>query len=87
MLLLATYDLAHSDRLVLQPVCFSCKMPSAVMLQVGGLSVINAIAGAYSENLPVICIVGKEGSPHAVCTHFAPQSLIMCSHDRGSKLQ
>lgn len=25
---------------------------------VGGLSVINAIAGAYSENLPVICITG-----------------------------
>ena len=28
------------------------------VMQVGGLSVINAIAGAYSENLPVICIVG-----------------------------
>ena len=25
---------------------------------VGGLSVINAIAGAYSENLPVMMIVG-----------------------------
>ena len=32
---------------------------TAVLEQVGGLSVINAIAGAYSENLPVICIVGK----------------------------
>lgn len=30
-----------------------------VAVQVGGLSVINAIAGAYSENLPVICIVGR----------------------------
>ncbi|WVZ16124.1 hypothetical protein V8G54_009106 [Vigna mungo] len=29
-----------------------------VTFTVGGLSVINAIAGAYSENLPVICIVG-----------------------------
>ena len=25
---------------------------------VGGLSVINAVAGAYSENLPLICIGG-----------------------------
>lgn len=29
-----------------------------VTFTVGGLSVISAIAGAYSENLPVICIVG-----------------------------
>ncbi|CAH9074754.1 unnamed protein product [Cuscuta europaea] len=29
-----------------------------VTFTVGGLSVLNAIAGAYSENLPVICIVG-----------------------------
>ncbi|KAK7349807.1 hypothetical protein VNO77_07510 [Canavalia gladiata] len=29
-----------------------------VTFMVGGLSVINAIAGAYSENLPLICIVG-----------------------------
>lgn len=29
-----------------------------VTFTVGGLSVINAIAGAYSENLPIICIVG-----------------------------
>ena len=61
--------------------------PSAFLLQVGGLSVINAIAGAYSENLPVICIVGKESSAHAVCMDFAPQSLIICSHDRGSKFK
>ena len=26
---------------------------------VGGLSAINAVAGAYSENLPLICITGK----------------------------
>ncbi|KAF7825517.1 pyruvate decarboxylase 2 [Senna tora] len=29
-----------------------------VTFSVGGLSVVNAIAGAYSENLPLICIVG-----------------------------
>jgi TPP-dependent 2-oxoacid decarboxylase len=26
---------------------------------VGGLSAINAVAGAYSENLPLICITGE----------------------------
>ena len=26
---------------------------------VGGLSIINAIAGSYSEDLPVICITGQ----------------------------
>ncbi|XP_060216847.1 pyruvate decarboxylase 1-like [Lycium barbarum] len=29
-----------------------------VTFPVGGLSVLNAITGAYSENLPVICLVG-----------------------------
>ncbi|KAH7518673.1 hypothetical protein FEM48_Zijuj09G0195900 [Ziziphus jujuba var. spinosa] len=29
-----------------------------VTFTVGGLSIINAIASAYSENLPIICIVG-----------------------------
>ncbi|KAK9152966.1 hypothetical protein Sjap_000446 [Stephania japonica] len=33
-----------------------------VTFTVGGLSLINAIAGAYSEGLPVICIVG---GPHS----------------------
>ncbi|KAG7960892.1 hypothetical protein I3843_10G150100 [Carya illinoinensis] len=33
-----------------------------VTFTVGGLSVLNAIAGAYSENLPVICIVGGPSS-------------------------
>nr|AWD32146.1 pyruvate decarboxylase [Selenicereus undatus] len=33
-----------------------------VTFTVGGLSVINAIAGAYRENLPVICIVGGPNS-------------------------
>ncbi|KAK9715319.1 hypothetical protein RND81_06G156700 [Saponaria officinalis] len=34
----------------------------AVTFTVGGLSVLNAIAGAYSENLPVVCIVGGPNS-------------------------
>lgn len=29
---------------------------------VGGLSLVNAIAGAYSEDLPIICIVGGPNS-------------------------
>ncbi len=39
----------------------SCKNSSRD-LAVGGLSLINAIAGAYSEDLPVICIVGGPNS-------------------------
>nr|CAD1817547.1 unnamed protein product [Ananas comosus var. bracteatus] len=34
----------------------------AVTFTVGGLSVLNAVAGAYSENLPVVCIVGGPNS-------------------------
>ncbi|OWM67107.1 pyruvate decarboxylase 1-like [Punica granatum] len=34
----------------------------AVTFTVGGLSLLNAIAGAYSENLPLICIVGGPNS-------------------------
>ncbi|KAL3753585.1 hypothetical protein ACJRO7_000917 [Eucalyptus globulus] len=33
-----------------------------VTFTVGGLSVLNAIASAYSENLPVVCIVGGPNS-------------------------
>ncbi|CAK9319855.1 unnamed protein product [Citrullus colocynthis] len=33
-----------------------------VTFTVGGLSLINAIAGAYSEDLPVVCIVGGPNS-------------------------
>ncbi len=58
------------------------------LLQVGGLSVINAIAGAYSENLPVICIVGKQGI-QSTCylSLILHHSLsIVSSHGRGSKL-
>ncbi|XP_047162591.1 pyruvate decarboxylase 1-like [Vigna umbellata] len=41
-----------------------CKGVSAcvVTFNVGGLSILNAIAGAYSEDLPVICIVGAPNS-------------------------
>ena len=34
----------------------------AVTFTVGGLSILNAIAGAYSEDVPVICIVGGPNS-------------------------
>ncbi|XP_026441200.1 pyruvate decarboxylase 1-like [Papaver somniferum] len=34
----------------------------AVTFTVGGLSILNAIAGSYSENLPIICIVGGPNS-------------------------
>lgn len=33
-----------------------------VTFTVGGLSIINAIAGSYSENLPIICLVGGPNS-------------------------
>ncbi|KAL3717024.1 hypothetical protein ACJRO7_008581 [Eucalyptus globulus] len=33
-----------------------------VTFTVGGFSIVNAIAGAYSENLPLICIVGGPNS-------------------------
>ncbi|KMZ75486.1 Pyruvate decarboxylase [Zostera marina] len=33
-----------------------------VTFTVGGLSVINCIAGSYSENLPIICIIGGPNS-------------------------
>jgi hypothetical protein len=45
-------------------VCARCRGVGAcaVTFTVGGLSVINAIAGAYSESLPVICLVGGPNS-------------------------
>lgn len=33
-----------------------------VTFNVGGLSILNAIAGSYSEDLPIICIVGAPNS-------------------------
>lgn len=33
-----------------------------VTFNVGGLSILNAIAGTYSEDLPIICIVGGPNS-------------------------
>uniref|UniRef100_A0A8R7PLQ3 pyruvate decarboxylase n=1 Tax=Triticum urartu TaxID=4572 RepID=A0A8R7PLQ3_TRIUA len=53
----------------------------AVTFTVGGLSVLNAIAGAYSENLPVICVVGGPNSqtttqqPHPPPHHRPPRLL------------
>ena len=34
----------------------------AVTFTVGGLSAINAVAGAFSENLPLVCVVGGPNS-------------------------
>ncbi|CAI9090987.1 OLC1v1025896C1 [Oldenlandia corymbosa var. corymbosa] len=42
-----------------------------VTFTVGGLSLINAVAGAYSENLPVICVVG---GPHS--DYYASHKII-----------
>ncbi|GAB4851369.1 Pyruvate decarboxylase 1 [Ancistrocladus abbreviatus] len=42
-----------------------------VTFTVGGLSVLNVIAGVYSENLPVICIVGVESSESGCGCGFA----------------
>eukprot|EP00897_Mesotaenium_endlicherianum_P009183 jgi/Mesen1/8293/ME000045S07742 len=41
-----------------------------VTFTVGGLSVINAIAGAYSESLPVICLVGGPNSNDFGTSHI-----------------
>lgn len=41
---------------------------------VGGLSAINAVAGAYSENLPLICITGE-------CSRLA-ESVSAHTHDQ-----
>lgn len=49
-------------------------------VQVGGLSVINAIAGAYSENLPVICIVGRPRSKAYMIANVTFASKISFQH-------
>lgn len=41
-----------------QPSVFAGVGCFAVTFTVGGLSAINAVAGAYAEDLPVICITG-----------------------------
>ena len=45
----------------------------AVTFTVGGLSAINAVAGAYAEDLPVICITGVSivGFAHAALQYTA----------------
>lgn len=50
-----------------------------VTFTVGGLSVINAVAGAYAENLPLICVVGGPNS-----NDFASNRRL--HHTIGSKL-
>ena len=47
-----------------------------VTFTVGGLSIINAIAGSYSEDLPVICITGTlTFGPHLHDTFEGPADL------------
>jgi pyruvate decarboxylase len=46
-----------------------------VTFTVGGLSVINAIAGAYSENLPLICLVGGPNSNDYGTNHILHHTL------------
>lgn len=41
----------------------------AVTFTVGGLSAINAVAAAYAEDLPVICITGVS---NLWCAHAVP---------------
>ncbi|KAF2282320.1 hypothetical protein GH714_043849 [Hevea brasiliensis] len=67
----------------------------AVTFTVGGLSILNAIAGAYSQDLAVICIVGgpnsndygaKTSSPHHRIVGFLPgASVLSGSHLPSSK--
>jgi len=47
----------------------------AVTFTVGGLSIINAIAGAYSGNLPVICLVGAPNSNDYGTNHILHHTL------------
>lgn len=46
-----------------------------VTFTVGGLSVINAIAGAYAENLPVICICGGPNTNDFGTNHIIHHTL------------
>lgn len=46
-----------------------------VTYTVGGLSVINAVAGAYAENLPVICITGAPNSNDIYSNHLVHHTI------------
>ena len=63
-----------------QPFLFEGVGCLAVTFTVGGLSAINAVAGAYAEDLPVVCITGVSMN----CLHlqlFSVQQtdLLLCS--------
>ena len=60
----------------------------AVTFTVGGLSAINAVAGAYAEDLPVICITGVS----TLCLHTYPcgtkrTQMLLHAVSAGSKLE
>lgn len=42
---------------------------------VGSLSAINAVAGAYAEDLPVLCIVGGPNNSDRECCHLVHHTL------------
>jgi len=58
---------------------------AVVTFSVGGLSAINAIAGAYAENLPVIFISGGPNTNDQATTHFLHHT--METHDFSYQLE
>lgn len=64
----------------------ACGASAAVVtFSVGGLSAINAIAGAYAENLPVIFISGAPNTNDRATTHFLHHTLE--THDFSYQLE
>src|SRR5271166_5900207 len=58
---------------------------AAVTFSVGGLSAINAIAGAYAENLPVILVSGAPNSNDRATEHLIHHTLT--THDWSYQLE
>jgi len=58
---------------------------AVVTFSVGGLSAINAIAGAYAENLPVIMISGAPNSNDRATDHLLHHTL--ATHDNSYQLE
>jgi len=64
----------------------ACGAAAAIVtFSVGGLSAINAIAGAYAENLPVIMISGAPNSNDRATDHFLHHTL--ATHDYSYQLE
>ena len=58
---------------------------AAVTFSVGGLSAINAIAGAYAENLPVILVSGAPNTNDRATEHLLHHTL--ATHDWSYQLE